>query len=100
MNKNPKTNLGGAIAIIGESMVGIGMLPQLAGVHSDVLWYVALAGFIISCVGKGVTAYYAADATTVQNVANAVDKINMTGPDPISPPATTKSTPPFNPNNP
>lgn len=100
MNKNWKTNLGGAIAVTGTGLIAVGVLPQLSGTHSDVLWIVALAGFILSCIGKGITALFAADASTVQNVANAVDKINTTGPDPTSPPATTKSTPPFNPNNP
>lgn len=46
-------------------------------------------------IGKGVTAFFAADAATVNNVAAAVDKINALGSDPGSPPSATK--PPFPP---
>lgn len=98
MNGNLKTTAGGAISIIGTSLVGVGVLPQLLQFNPEsatilshgqlaALWYVALAGFILSGIGKGVTALFAADASAVkqnaaqvQVVAAAVDKINQTGP--------------------
>jgi len=92
-----KTNIGGAISVTGTTLIGIGVLTQLAqfapntNVPSSLLalmWYVALAGFVLSAIGKGVTAYFSADAKDVSEVANkvetvskAVDTINKTGVD-------------------
>lgn len=98
MTTNWRTNLGGAISVTGTSLIGVGVLPQLLQLNPEsatilshgqlaALWYVALAGFILSGLGKGFTALFAADATVVnQNAAQvkivsaAVDKINQTGP--------------------
>jgi len=100
--KNGKTNLGGAISVMGTSLIGIGLLSQLTQLSPNsstllsptqlaVMWYIALAGFILSALGKGITALFAADATTVNTIAAAVDKINQTGPDSAAAPATTKT---------
>ena len=86
MNKNWRTNLGGAISVTGTSMIAVGILPQLGGLHSNILWWIALVGFILSCVGKGLTALFAADVGTVKNVAVEVDRINQLGSDPNSVP--------------
>jgi hypothetical protein len=45
---------------------------------------------VLSAIGKGFTALFAADATTVQNVAAAVDKINQSGPDSTAAPSGSK----------
>jgi len=93
-----KTNLGGAISVTGTSLIGIGVLTQLSQLSPTTnvlsphqlaaLWYVALAGFIISGIGKGLTAYFSADASEVKDVAKktetvakAVATINQTGTD-------------------
>lgn len=78
--KNWKTNLGGAISVMGTSLIAVGVLGNLtSGPHSSALWYIALFGFICSAIGKGITALFAADATVVNNIANAVDQINQQG---------------------
>ncbi len=93
-----KTNIGGAISVTGTTLIGIGVMSQLTQFSTTTnvlsphqlaaLWYVALAGFILSAIGKGVTAYFSADAadvsdvaTKVETVAKAVDTINQTGTD-------------------
>lgn len=80
---------------MGTSLIGIGTLTQLTQLSPTtnvppklltLMWYVAAGGFILSATGKGITALFAADASTVndvaskvQTVAQAVDTINQTG---------------------
>jgi|GEM_PF-6905315 hypothetical protein len=86
-----QTNLGGAISVTGTSLIAVGVLGNLtSGPHSTLLWYVALLGFIFSALGKGITALFAADAGTVNNIAAAVDQINQQGASPSAAPAATK----------
>ena len=83
-----QTNLGGAISVTGTTLIGVGVLGNLSqGPHSAMLWYVALVGFILSAAGKGLTALFAADAKTVNNVAAEVDRVNQEGPSPYAQPA-------------
>jgi hypothetical protein len=80
--KNWRTNLGGAIAITGTTMIGVGMLSQLTQLSPNsniltphqlaVLWYVALVGFILSAVGKGIAFLFAADSKQVQNLQDQI----------------------------
>jgi len=85
---NWRTNLGGALSVTGTTLIGAGVLGNLSqSRYSAILWYVALAGFILSAAGKGLTALFAADAKTVNNVAAAVDKVNQEGPSIFAPPA-------------
>lgn len=97
-----KTNLGGLISTIGVTLAGVGTLSELTQLSPAsnvltpaqlaVLWYVALAGFVMKGIGAAVTSYYAADDKDMQNVAQAVDNINKTGPSPFAPPSTTDTT--------
>ena len=88
-----KTNLGGAISVTGTSLIAVGVLGNMtSGPHSTLLWYVALVGFIFSATGKGLTALFAADATTVSNISAAVDTINRVGPSYFAPPSANKTT--------
>lgn len=84
---NWRTNLGGAIGVTGTGLIGIGVLTQLSQLSpktnmlSDnqlaAMWYVALAGFILSCVGRGITALFAADAKQLEiNHQQTVAAIN------------------------
>jgi hypothetical protein len=93
-----QTNLGGAISVLGTSLIGVGVLAQASQLSPNsafildsdqlaLMWYVALAGFILSAVGKGLTALFAADARTVNNVAAEVDRVNKEGPSPFAQPA-------------
>jgi len=77
---NWKTNLGGAVGTLGTTLIGVGVLGGANVKYQAVCWWVALVGFIISALGKSLTALFAADATTVNNIAKAVDTINQTGP--------------------
>ena len=95
MNKNWQTNLGGAISVTGTALIGIGVITTQTGAPSKVIVIITVVGFVLSAVGKGLTALFAADAKTVANVAAAVDKINALGSDPGSPPAVTPTNPPF-----
>ena len=71
-----KTNLGGAVSVLGTSLIGVGVLGNISsGAHSSVLWYVALAGFILSAVGKFFTALFAADASTVKDLTTRVANV-------------------------
>ena len=93
---NPK-NIGGAMTVTGTSLIACGVLPQLGGAQSSALWYLALAGFILSAAGKGVTVLFTADATSVKNVSVEVDRINQLGFDPSSPQLVPQITPKPNP---
>lgn len=100
MKQHWQTNLGGAISVTGTTLIGIGVLTQLTQLSPGtsmfsqhqlaVLWYVAVVGFVLSAVGKGLTALFAADAGTVNNIAAAVDQINQQGASPLAAPATTQ----------
>jgi len=79
-----KTNLGGAIAVTGTTLIGIGVLTQLAQFAPNTnvppgllsaMWYVALAGFIISAIGKGVTAYFSADSKDVEAIQRQISAV-------------------------
>ncbi len=88
MNKHWKTNLGGAIAITGTALIGVGIVPQIGGSsYSQFLTILAIIGFVMSAVGKGVAALFAADARMVNNIAAAVDQINKLGADPKAAPS-------------
>ena len=86
---NWRTNLGGAVSVLGTSLIGIGLVPQVGGAPSKLLTYVAVTGFILSALGKSLTALFAADATTVKNIADAVDQINQQGSSPFAAPSQT-----------
>ena len=66
---NYKTTIGGAVSTVGKGMIMIGVLPQLAGTHSNLLWYVTLAGYLINIVGEGLAKFFAADASALKQVA-------------------------------
>lgn len=62
---NWRTNLGGALGVLGTTLIGVGVVPQLAGTQSKLLTYTATAGFFISAAGKFFHALFAADAAEV-----------------------------------
>ena len=98
MKNNWKTSLDGAISITGTTLIGVGVITTQTSIPSKVIVAITVLGFVLSALGKGITALFAADASTVQNVAAAVDKINALGSDPGQPPSLTK--PPFPDNQP
>jgi len=88
--KNWKTNLGGALSITGTALIGYGVLPQLSGEPNTVMSKIALVGFILSALGKGVGFLFAADASELKH---AVDQINQSHSNPPFPTATPPTTP-------
>lgn len=83
---NWRTNLGGAISIIGAALLGIGVLPQLAQLSPDakiqmsatqysLLWYAAFAGVVLGAIGKGLTALFAADAAALKVVQSQMAQV-------------------------
>lgn len=70
--KNWRTNLGGALGVLGTALVGVGVVPQLGGSSSKLLTYTAIAGFFISAFGKFFHALFAADAKTVADLAETM----------------------------
>ena len=76
MKKNWQTNMGGAFSVTGKTLMGVGVLGNInSNTHSALLWYIALAGFIFSAVGDGLTSLFAADAATVNDLTNRVSTI-------------------------
>ena len=83
---NWRTNLGGAISVTGTLLISVGTLTQLTQLSPNTstllnpnqlaaMWYVALAGFVLSAIGKGFTALFSADARVLKQVveqSNAV----------------------------
>jgi TRAP-type C4-dicarboxylate transport system permease small subunit len=61
-----KTTLGGALTATGHTLMGVGVIPQLAGAQSKALLYIALAGFILVAAGTFVTGLFAADHSQIQ----------------------------------
>lgn len=46
-----KTTVGGALQALGTSLMGIGLIPQIADGPSEWLMYVSLAGFVLNAIG-------------------------------------------------
>ncbi len=70
---NWRTTIGGAISATGTTLFGVGTVVQFTDVSHDIkntLIYIAIAGFLMSAVGKGVTSFFAADAQTLKDVVN------------------------------
>lgn len=52
--------------------MGIGIIPQLNGVPSKTLTYVALAGFVSNAIGAFLAHLWAADAGALANLTTVV----------------------------
>lgn len=74
---NWKTSLGGAVSVTGTTLMGVGVLGMTGApdYHSGVYWYIALIGFIMSAVGKGLAALFPADASRVRDLEQRVDSV-------------------------
>ncbi len=70
---NWKSTIGGAFSALGSALMGIGIVPQLAGTTSKTLTYVAMAGFISNAIGSFLGHLFSADAATVKTLATQVD---------------------------
>lgn len=70
---NYRSTVGGAFSALGTTLMGVGIVPQLAGAPSTPLLYIALAGFICTGLGQFFGTLFAADAKTLQALAERVD---------------------------
>jgi hypothetical protein len=106
--KHNKTTIGGLLSSIGKSITGAGILAQLTQIMptSNVIppgilaacWWLTLAGVVMGVIGTALTAWFAADASAVNNVAAsvqtvavAVDQINKGGTDFMAKPVAEQS---------
>lgn len=71
--KNWRTTIGGAVSSLGTGLIGMSIVPQLAGMKSNWLLGITVAGYIINLVGKFLTALFAADASTVQTLTDQLN---------------------------
>lgn len=70
---NWRTNIGGAIGAMASGLTGVGVLGQFASTeHKELLFWMAVLGFVSSAVGKCLTALFAADARELKRVSDAV----------------------------
>lgn len=71
--KNIRTTIGGAVSSLGTGLIGMSIVPQLAGMKSNWLLGITIAGYIVNLIGKFLTALFAADAKVVQTISDQVD---------------------------
>lgn len=85
--KNIRTTIGGALGAFGTSLIGVGVLGMsnpADKAHSELLWWVAFSGFILSCLGKLFNGLFAADSKQLCLLQEQVD--NSSAKAPKSPP--------------
>ncbi len=70
---NWKSTIGGAFSAFGTTLMGIGVVPQLAGNPSKTLTVFATVGFACTAVGQFLGHLFAADAKTVQDLSAKID---------------------------
>jgi len=70
---NYKSTIGGAFSALGSTLIGIGVVPQLAGAPSKTLLYVAVAGFTCQAIGQFLAHLFSADAKVVKDLAEQVN---------------------------
>jgi hypothetical protein len=57
-------------------LMGVGIVPQLNGLSSKPLTYIALSGFIFSAIGTFLGHLFAADASALKGVQQDVQATN------------------------
>ena len=83
--KSWRTTISAAVTVTGSALVGIGGLTQLNQLNPNskgitdtqmvVMWYIMAAGFVLSAVGKGLGLLFAADSSTLKQVAEQTNAI-------------------------
>lgn len=69
---NIKTTIGGALSALGTTLMGVGMIPQLAGTPSKFLTYCAVTGFILTALGQFFGSLFSADSATVKKLSDHI----------------------------
>jgi hypothetical protein len=98
-----KTTIGALLSSLGKALTGTGILAQLTQLmpSSNVIppailtacWWITLIGVVLGVVGTALTGWFTADASTVNNVAAEVDRVNQQGPSVNAQPAAENKTP-------
>ena len=71
-----RTTLGAALSSFGTTLMGIGVVPQLANGPSSILTWVALAGFVLNAVGTFLSHLWVADKDEVKKMIEENGKSN------------------------
>lgn len=74
--RNWRTSLGGAIGIFGTSLIGVGVLTHMVSedpMYKKLCFWTAFAGFLLTGAGKGMYAFFAADARDVESLKRSYD---------------------------
>lgn len=71
---NYKSTIGGAFSALGTTLIGVGIVPQLAGTPNKALLYLAIAGFACQAIGQFLAHLFAADAKVVSDLSTRVDE--------------------------
>lgn len=72
MTTNIRSTVGGAFSALGTSLMGVGVIPQLAGNPSKTLTIIATVGFVCTAIGQFLGHLFAADAKALQVVNQQV----------------------------
>ncbi len=70
---NWRTTIGGALSNFGKALMGAGLLLQSSDsvpASKAILWYVALAGLILSCSAGLFTSLFSADSKVLKQVSD------------------------------
>lgn len=70
-----KTTLGGALSALGKTLMGIGIVPQLAGTPSHLLLWIATTGFLLDAIGGFIGHLFAADSRSVERLQNQMKRM-------------------------
>jgi hypothetical protein len=73
--KSWKSTLGGALGALGKTLMGVGIVPQLAGVPNTTLSWIATVGFFLDAAGGFFAHLFSADTSMV------IDAIEKAGGD-------------------
>jgi hypothetical protein len=72
MTANIRSTIGGAFSALGTSLIGIGVVPQLAGTPNKLLTWIAMGGFVCQAIGQFLGHLFAADAKAVATLTEQV----------------------------
>lgn len=70
-----KTTIGGALSAFGKTLMGIGIVPQLAGSPSHFLLWIATSGFLLDAFGGFMGHLFAADSRAVARLEKQMKRM-------------------------
>lgn len=76
--RNWRTSLGGAVGVAGTSLLGVSLCAAFK--DEPILFWTIFSGAILSAVGRGMSAFFAADAKVVECLQKSYDTDHFTKP--------------------